>query len=147
VNTDTPATDGFVVQNNITPSQGDIIIDATVAPDTVMYYQLEDWEEVGETTSHLSNEVSLRTAPARPTNLQLVLAGDSFIDVSWTDNTDQPGGTGPHKHRVYYRQQGDLGWILATPTGVTAGVSSYRIQNLEFATSYEWTVTAWNPSG
>lgn len=146
VNTGTPATDGFVVQNNITPSQGDIIIDATVGPDTRFYYQLEDWEEVGETTSHLSNEVSLRTAPARPTNLQLVLAGNSFIDVSWTDNTDQAGGTGPHKHRVYYRQQGDPGWILATPTGVAAGINVYRIQNLEFATSYEWTVTAWNPS-
>ena len=147
-NTASPATDGSIIQNNITPSAGDVIVDGSVASDTSYVYMLRDWEEVGETNSTDSNEITIRTAPARPTVLTEVATGQSFIDISWTDNTDQPGGTGPHKHRVYYREQGDPGWILATPNGVAAGTSTYRIQpGLEAGTAYDWTVTAWNPSG
>ena len=146
-NTSSPATDGGIIQNDIQVTQGAVIVDAVVAPDTLNYYILEDHLNPGETSSVLSNEIVIRTAPARPTVLTQVAVGDSFIDTSWTDNSDQPGGTGPHKHRVYYRKQGDPGWLLATPNGVAVGITIHRIQHLDAGTAYEWTVTAWNPAG
>ena len=66
-----------LIQNNITPSQGDVIIDnvgaSTTAPpaDTALFYILRDFEDSGETVIHDSNITSAKTAPARPTGIQV----------------------------------------------------------------------------
>ena len=71
-----PALDGNIIQQNITPSKGDVIIDnaanssSAPSPNTTYFYALTDWEEVGETTRHDSNEIEVKTAPARPTSIQ-----------------------------------------------------------------------------
>jgi hypothetical protein len=144
VSTSSPATDGSILQDGINPSQGDILIDGTVAPDTLHYYVLRDWIDAGESEFADSNEVAIRTAPAKPTNLRIVNVGQRWIEFAWDDNTDQPGGTGPHAHRVYYKVEGDAGWL--PPAVVAAGINSFRIGNLPTATSIEIRVTAWNPN-
>jgi hypothetical protein len=143
-NTASPATSGSNIQNDITPTQGSTITDNDAnsttgpSPDTTYWYILRDWEDAGESASHDSNEISILTAPARPTSLTLVEARIADITISWTDQTADT-----YKHRVYYRLKGNTTWILATPTGVAAGTDQYKVENLAPGV-YEFHVRAWN---
>ena len=137
---------GNLIQNNITPSQGDSIVDntanSTVGPDCTIdthYYVLRDWEDVGETTNVDSNELAVTTYPCRPVNLAEVAVGENWIDVGWDDATG-----GAYGHRVYVREQGASQWDLLTVVPLDAGVTTYRITAREPGTTYEWTVTAFN---
>ncbi len=139
-----PASGGSVIQNDIMPIQGDLITDdvanstSAPSPDTSYFYMLRDYEDAGELAPHDSNELSLKTAPARPTSITLLQALVQGVKVGWTDQTADT-----HKHLVFYRLKGDSSWIPVVPTGVPAGTDEYTVGNL-LPGVYEFHVRAWD---
>ncbi|KKK99667.1 hypothetical protein LCGC14_2630450 [marine sediment metagenome] len=63
------------------------------------------------------------------------------VRVGWQDNTG-----GALKHRVYYRVSGATTWILATPSGVAAGTTTYDVTALDPVLVYQFAVTSWTQS-
>ena len=78
------------------------------------------------------------TQPAAPSNLRLIVARATQLDIAWDS-----GGT--ERFRVYYRKELNTRWILDNPVGVSFSITTYTLTELTPGTSWEISVTRWDP--
>ena len=93
----------------------------------------------GWATCH-ANAGTDTTPPSVPSGLTATPAGTSEIDLSWTASTDNPGGSGVAGYKIYRSDHGST--PLTTATG-----TSYADVGLSPATTYTYTVTAFDQAG
>lgn len=112
-----------------------IMIEATEAPTT-------SWSVAYRAV--LIDNITVEEIPSctEPTNLEFTLAGKHYLAFSWT-----AGGT-ESNWKFQYKKHDDTEWI--TVDGALTE-SSYTLQNLDAATTYDARVAAWcdptNPEG
>jgi len=79
--------------------------------------------------------------PAAPSALTASVVGQTEIDVSWQDNSDNE-----ERFKLDRRQSGTTSWVRAFTSGA-ADVSSYGDSGLAPGTKYYYKVKAYNSSG
>jgi hypothetical protein len=83
--------------------------------------------------------ITAGAAPAAPAGLHATAAGGTWVELAWTDaSANELGFT------VYV---GATGGVLSAAGTVAAGETSYLVEGLEVATSYDFQVEAFNAIG
>ncbi|MBC7363342.1 MAG: SBBP repeat-containing protein [Candidatus Aminicenantes bacterium] len=101
------------------------------------YYRVKAYNSIGD--SPYSNELSVLTRPAAPTNLVATAVNERKINLSWTDNSN--GETG---FRLEKKTENSSWSVLAT---LAANVTSYSDTSVVENTTYTYRVFAFNDSG
>lgn len=104
---------------------------------TNYYYRVRAYNDIGD--SAYSNELSVLTKPAAPSNLVATVVNEHQINLSWTDNSAGESG-----FRVE-RKTGSGSW--AQLTTLAANVTSYSDTSVVETTTYTYRVLAFNDSG
>ena len=99
-----------------------------------------DYARPGTQSGHKVNGSLTTIVPGTPTGLSATAAGQTVVDLSWT----APDGpvTG---YRIEYRPEGGSWTDVEADTGSPA--TTYRHQELDPGTTYEYRVSAINPAG
>ncbi|MGC8745434.1 MAG: SBBP repeat-containing protein [Candidatus Saccharicenans sp.] len=104
---------------------------------TTYYYRVRAYNDIGD--SLYSNELSVLTRPAAPSNLVAKVINERQIDLTWNDNSS--GETG---FRIE-RKIGSGNWT--TLTTLAANVTSYSDTSVIETTTYSYRVFAFSGSG
>lgn len=129
---------------------------STTATQVRVHYTIEDWDQEepnyqdfdvvgGQVTLELTDLPIIvvpivGTPPAAPTDLQAISAGQTAIDLSWTDNSDNETG-----FRIERSPNGTSGWVERDTVG--ANVTTYQDTGLNCNTTYYYRVCAYNGAG
>ena len=99
-----------------------------------------DYARLGTQSEHKVDGSLTTIVPGTPTGLSATAAGQTVVNLSWT----APDGpvTG---YRIEYRPEGGSWTDVEADTGSPA--STYRHQELDPGTTYEYRVSAINPAG
>ena len=104
---------------------------------TNYYYRVRAYNSIGD--SPYSNELSVLTRPAAPTNLTATAIHERRVNLSWTDNSN--GETG---FRIE-RKTGGGNWVELVAVG--SNVTSYPDTSVVETTTYTYRVFAFNSTG
>jgi len=104
---------------------------------TNYYYRVKAYNDIGD--SLYSNELSVLTRPAAPSNLIAKVINERQVDLTWTDNSR--GETG---YRVE-RKSGSGNWMSLVT--LAANVTSYSDRSVVETTTYSYRVFAFDDSG
>ncbi len=74
-----------------------------------------------------------------PSSVALVAARATQLDIAWD-------GGGTDRFLVYFREVGDINWILVNPVGLDPSATTFTLTELPPATAWEIAVTRYKPS-
>jgi hypothetical protein len=104
---------------------------------TNYYYKVRAYNDIGD--SPYSNELSVLTRPAAPTNLTATAIHERRVNLSWTDNSSGEDG-----FRIE-RKTGGGSWVELVAVGANA--TSYPDTGVVESTTYTYRVFAFNSTG
>jgi len=130
--------DGFKIYRGTTlvgtvPTDHNIFQDTGLQPNSSYRYAIRAYNQAGE-SSIASCNVTTPGPPTAPSNLNASVVSHKEIQLTWVDNSDDEAGF------KIYRDQ----YLIAE---INADVNSYSDNNLQPATSYEYSIVAYNQYG
>jgi YD repeat-containing protein len=128
----------------LAPASGPPYDDRSVAPNTPYTYTVSAVDSVGNESAQSGSASATTplapdlTPPSTPTNLQGAAVSGTWINLTWTGSTDT-GGSGLAGYEIFRNNGG-------SPIG-TSTVASYADQAATPATSFSYTVRAYDKAG